>query len=226
MVILEAELALPAREWYIHASGQFCWSKLALLKAIKERIHETIAVYSDDNPCHSHVTGSDENGSEESSGTLLQCLRVAEIQRELQRDGRYNSHTRNLLPTFTGIAGGAHDTPMLGKSAATSHEREQNDMAEELHTRPVHRMSGTCLHGLSRKTPSPGVKSEKIGVVNNKTGAVHKQQSLRSLWRSCVYTRKLHCHPEASPYNIRTPQISKSQPVLLQAVRQSPNDSV
>ena len=44
VVILEEELALPEREWYIKAVRQFGWSKLALLKAIKESSHETIVL--------------------------------------------------------------------------------------------------------------------------------------------------------------------------------------
>lgn len=204
VVILEAELTLREREWYIQAAGQFGWSKLALLKAIKERIHETITLDSEDSPCYSQDTGSDENGSKEASVALLQNLRNTEIQRELQREGSLGSHKQSLLPALAGTSSGADDTPESGESAATPSKRERDDMAEESHTRPASQCSGVCLYAFFVKISSLGAKSEKSGIIHNKAGAVYRRRGLRSLWRSCLYKRTLPCQPESAIYHLHT----------------------
>lgn len=44
VVILEAELTLPERAWYIQAAGQFGWSKLELQRKIADNAHLEIAL--------------------------------------------------------------------------------------------------------------------------------------------------------------------------------------
>ena len=198
VVILEAEMTLQERLWYIRAVRQFAWSKLVLLRKIEEHAHESIVLDNEGKTCYSQDMGSDENGSKEASGALLQGLRDAEIQRELQRKRPRGSYMQSLLPALAGTAGGADDAPASGKSAVSPSERERDDMAGEPHTRQASRGTGACLHGLFRKIPSPGAKSEEAGIVHNKAGAVYRRRGLRSLWRSCVYKRKLHCQPEAA----------------------------
>ena len=70
VVILEAELSLPEREWYIRAARRFGWSKLALTEKIAERTHENIAIDNEPDLCY---TASDEKQMEEKSdqGALL-----------------------------------------------------------------------------------------------------------------------------------------------------------
>ena len=63
VVILEAELSLQERFWYIRAAGQFGWSKLELTRQIKERTHETTALDSAADPCYSNSSGGDEDGT-------------------------------------------------------------------------------------------------------------------------------------------------------------------
>ena len=54
VVILEAELTLQERAWYIQASRQCSWSKLELTKKIQECAHETMALGSESDLCYSN----------------------------------------------------------------------------------------------------------------------------------------------------------------------------
>lgn len=54
VVILEAELTLQKRAWYIWAAGQFGWSKLDLVRKIQEHVHETMALDSRSDLCYSN----------------------------------------------------------------------------------------------------------------------------------------------------------------------------
>ena len=54
VVILEAELSIQERAWYIRAAGQFGWSKLELSKKIQEHVHETRSLDSTADPCYSN----------------------------------------------------------------------------------------------------------------------------------------------------------------------------
>ena len=60
VVILEAELTLQERVWYIQAVRQFGWSKLELAKNIRERIHKNMALDNTSNPCYRRGSGGDE----------------------------------------------------------------------------------------------------------------------------------------------------------------------
>ena len=48
VVILEAELTLQARAWYVRAAGQFGWTKLELQSKIAAKIHLEIVLDSAD----------------------------------------------------------------------------------------------------------------------------------------------------------------------------------
>ena len=54
---------------------------------IQERAHETTVLDTAADPCYSSSTGGDEDGTKEPSRALLQSLRNAEVQRELQQQG-------------------------------------------------------------------------------------------------------------------------------------------
>ena len=111
VVILETELTLQERSWYIRAAGQFGWSKLELQRQIQECAHETTVLDSAADPCYSNSSGGDEDGTKEkeTSGAFLQGLRNAEVQRELQRQGPCGPYLQSLFPPFTGAAGGGNE---------------------------------------------------------------------------------------------------------------------
>lgn len=51
-VILEADLSLSEKEWYIQAVRRFGWSKLELLRQIEERAHEHMLLDNNDVSCY------------------------------------------------------------------------------------------------------------------------------------------------------------------------------
>lgn len=52
VVILEADLPLTERAWYIRAARRFGWSKLVLAEKIAQGVHETRVLDSDDEICY------------------------------------------------------------------------------------------------------------------------------------------------------------------------------
>lgn len=68
VVILEAELTLQERAWYIQAARQFGWSKLKLSRMIEERAHETTALNSMAGSCYSGGGDDTENTLDFESG--------------------------------------------------------------------------------------------------------------------------------------------------------------
>lgn len=104
VVILEAELTIQERAWYIRAARQFKWSKLELSRKIQEHIHGTIALDSTDGSCYNSGRG-DENAEKETSGAFLQGLRDEKVQRELQRQGPCSTYLQSLFPPLTRTAG-------------------------------------------------------------------------------------------------------------------------
>ena len=113
VVILEAELSIQERAWYIRAAGQFGWSKLEQSKKIQEHVHETRSLDSTADPCYSNSSGGGKDGEKEkeASGTFLQGLRDAEVQRKLQRQGSCGAYLQSLFPPLTSAAGGGDDAP-------------------------------------------------------------------------------------------------------------------
>ena len=64
VVILEAELTLQERAWYIQAAGQFGWSKLELQRQIKSRAHLEAALDFTPEVCY---TGENNTETEQKS---------------------------------------------------------------------------------------------------------------------------------------------------------------
>ena len=186
VVILEAELTLQERAWYIWAAGQFGWSKLELIRMIRECAHETVALDIVDDSCYSNGSGGDEDGEKETSGAFLQGLRDAEVQRELQRQGPCGSHLQNLFPPLASTAGGADDAPPFGKSAAAPLDRERDEVAEKSNPRSPTRGQGTGLYGLCGEISAFGAEPEKAEAFDLNAGTEHHWRYLRSLWRSGV----------------------------------------
>lgn len=69
VVIMEANLDMENRCWYIQAAHQFGWSKMELSKRIYESAHESTSLDSAEDPCYSSSTGGDSDGKEKTSGT-------------------------------------------------------------------------------------------------------------------------------------------------------------
>lgn len=61
VVILEADLTIQERAWYIRAVQKFGWSKLELSPKIQERVHEAMALDNTADSCYSNNSGGDED---------------------------------------------------------------------------------------------------------------------------------------------------------------------
>lgn len=53
VVILEADLSMELREWYLKAAKQFGWSKAGLAQRIAANAHEEVALENEDDVCFS-----------------------------------------------------------------------------------------------------------------------------------------------------------------------------
>ncbi|MDE7220449.1 MAG: hypothetical protein K2O45_12650, partial [Oscillospiraceae bacterium] len=63
VVILEAELTLRERAWYIRAAGKFCWSKLELHRMITANAHMEISLDMADAVCYTEEKVEEEETS-------------------------------------------------------------------------------------------------------------------------------------------------------------------
>ena len=161
VVILEAELTLQDRAWYIRAARQYGWSKLELSKMIKERAHETTTLDNTADSCYSNGSGGDGDDAKETSGTFLQGLRNAEVQRELQQQGPRGPHLQSLFPSFTSAASRADDIASLRKPTVAPPDRERDGMAEKSTSRPPARSESSGLYGLCGEISQFGTQPEK-----------------------------------------------------------------
>jgi len=202
VVILDAELTIQEKVWYIQAVRQFGWSKLELTGMIQERTHETADLDIADDPCYSNGRRGDGDGTKETSGTFLQGLRDAEVQREFQRQGPCGPHLQSLFLSLTGTTGRADDTPPLGKSADAPPDRERDGVAEKSHPRSPARGEGPGLYGLCGKISSFGTKPEKAGNVHPNAGIEYQWRGLRSLWRPGVCQGELSSQPNAASHRL------------------------
>ena len=96
VVILEAELTLQEKAWYIRAVRRFGWSKLELSRKIQEHAHGSITLDSAVGLCYSSDNRGGENDEKETSGTFLQGLRDEKVQREFQRQGPCGAYLQNV----------------------------------------------------------------------------------------------------------------------------------
>lgn len=51
VVIMEADLTMELREWYMKAAGQFGWSKSELIASIAAKLHESTTLSIDEKIC-------------------------------------------------------------------------------------------------------------------------------------------------------------------------------
>ncbi len=192
IVIMEADLDMENRFWYIRAAHQFGWSKMELSKKIGECAHESTSLDSATDPCYSNtIEGDSDSKKEETSRTFLQGLRDEKIQREFQRQGSCGAYLQSLCPTLIGTAGRTDDATPFGKPAAPPPNRERDVMAEKPNPRFPARSEVFGLYGLCRAIPSFCAKSEKAGAVHPDIGVGHRRRGLRFLWRPGIYQREL-----------------------------------
>ena len=204
VVILEADLTIQERAWYIQAVKQSGWSKLELTKKIHECAHRTVALDSAADSCYSNGGGGDEDGTEETSGALLQGLRDTKVQREFQRQGPCSAYMQSLFPPLAGAAGRAYDAAPPGKSATAPPERERDDMAEKSDARSPARGEILGLHGLCGTISPLGAEPEKAGTFHPGSGVEHRWRDLRSLWRTGVCQRELPSQPNTTSHHPHT----------------------
>lgn len=160
IVILEADLDMEGRCWYIRAAYQFEWSKMELSKKIGECAHESTSLDSTDS-CYSSTTGGDSDSKEETSGTFLQDLRNEKVKREFQRQRSCGAYLQGLCPTLTSAADETDDTSPSGKSSAPPPDRKRNDMVEKTDPRFPARGKVFGLYDLCETVSSFGAESEK-----------------------------------------------------------------
>jgi len=177
VVILEAELTLQERIWYIRAVGQFGWSKLELTSKIEEFAHETAALDIVEDLCYSNRSRSDEDGTKEASGAFLQGLRDTEVQRELQRQGSCGSYRRGEIrsipfpPTAkTALRSFAPPLPTRpaplgsrGGPVTLPLDRERDEVAEKSNPRSSARGQDSGQYGLCGKVSAFGTEPDKTG---------------------------------------------------------------
>lgn len=69
VVIMEADLSMELREWYLKAAAQFAWSKVELLKKIASNAHEMIVLAADEEACYA---GEQEDSADQKKyGSIL-----------------------------------------------------------------------------------------------------------------------------------------------------------
>ena len=72
VVILEANLSMELREWYLRAAKQFGWSKMELTERIATNAHEKIVLAIEDDLCYSEEqkNEADANNAHEAVGVV------------------------------------------------------------------------------------------------------------------------------------------------------------
>ena len=69
VVIMEADLSMELREWYLKATSQFGWSKAELKEKIANEAHKGIALAIDEEVCH--IEEQEEVVKQKKTGCLL-----------------------------------------------------------------------------------------------------------------------------------------------------------
>ena len=80
VVILEADLSIELREWYMKAAKQFGWSKIALIENIKNAVHKEIVLDIGQNLCDNKVNRNVGNNFGEDRGVIVNVFYVYVFQ--------------------------------------------------------------------------------------------------------------------------------------------------
>ena len=97
VVILEADLTLPERAWYIEAVRRYGWSKKELAKKIQAGAHMEVSFDSKTDPCYHGAEESEAAVEIETSASLAQNPQPAE---ESGRSWTRGSCLQNLYQAF------------------------------------------------------------------------------------------------------------------------------
>lgn len=76
VVILEADLSIELREWYMKAAKQFGWSKIKLIEDIKNEVHKEIVLDIGQNLCDNKVNRNVGNNFGEDRGVIVNVFYV------------------------------------------------------------------------------------------------------------------------------------------------------
>lgn len=80
VVILEADLSIELREWYMKAAKQFGWSKIKLIEDIKNEVHKEIVLDIGQNLCDNKVNRNVGNNFGEDRGVIVNVFYVYVFQ--------------------------------------------------------------------------------------------------------------------------------------------------
>lgn len=80
VMIMEAELTIELREWYMKAVEQFCWPKMELIENIKNEVHKGIVLDIGQNLCDNKVDQSDGSNFGEAEDIVVNILEVYVFQ--------------------------------------------------------------------------------------------------------------------------------------------------
>lgn len=138
------------------------------------------------------------DGKEETKRPLLQSLRDAEIQRELQWKWTRRTHLQNLCQTETKAAGGANEAePSCGLAVAPP-DRFLTPLDEEPYPRPKARGSGNGSERLCGTLSSRGAERKKAGAHNQNSGPVYQRRDPRRRMGAGIDTGNLPHQPVAA----------------------------
>ena len=179
VLIMERCLSDTERQWYLRAVFLFGWSKLELAAKLDDEAHLKMTLAPQEEVCYTENKEDEGDGKEEAKWSLLQGLRDAEIQRELQWEGTCHSHLQSLCQTETRAAGGADDNESSSRSAAAPPDGLRTPVAEELYPRPTTRGPGSGSERLYGTLSSCGTEREKAGAHNQNFGPGYQRRDPR-----------------------------------------------
>ena len=82
VIIMEADLTMNLREWYMKAAEQFGWSKTELIANIAANVHENIALAIDDEVCY--IVKQEEKQTESDRDSFVDIINT--IHQSVQRN--------------------------------------------------------------------------------------------------------------------------------------------
>ena len=102
VVIMEADLTMELREWYIRAALQFGWSKSELIGRITDKAHEEITISVDSKSCYTEATDTTFNGSVQAASATIRYRKQPMSVRVLLKHGEINRRRWStiLCPIF------------------------------------------------------------------------------------------------------------------------------
>ena len=102
VVIMEADLTMELREWYVRAALQFGWSKSELIGRITDKVHEEITISVDSKISYTEATDITFNGSVQAASATIRYREQPMSVRVLLKYGEINRRRWStiLCPLF------------------------------------------------------------------------------------------------------------------------------